>query len=89
MAVEAVEGFLEVELENVGTLAVSLRNRTKILNRPKEFSSAAAREISVLVERKESTDFAADAKVNDKRKNFTKCGKKNYGTGMLHDSLLR
>ena len=65
MAVEAVEGFLEVKLKNVGALAIPLRNRTKILYRPKEFSSAAAREISMLVKRKESTDFAADAKVND------------------------
>ena len=65
MAIEAVEGFLEVKLKNVGALAVPLSNQTKILNRPKEFSSTAAGEIGVLVEWEEGSDFAADAKVND------------------------
>jgi len=45
----------------VGTLAVTFRDRTKILDGPKKFAGAAAWKVGVLIERKESANFATDA----------------------------
>jgi hypothetical protein len=45
----------------VGTLAVTFRDRTKILDGPKKFAGAAAWEVGMLVERKKSANLATDA----------------------------
>ena len=88
LAIERVEGFLKVQLEDVGSFAKALGDRSEILERPEELTGAPTRKVGVLVKRKEGANFAADALINYEGKDFTEGSKEDDGASVFDNGFL-
>jgi hypothetical protein len=88
LAIERVEGFLKVQLKDVGSFAKALGDRSEILERSEELTGAPIRKVGVLVKRKEGANFAADALINYEGKDFTEGSKENDGASVFDNGFF-